>query len=134
MWFLGFLIFLVCVGTALYPLFTSLMTMTTEQARKFEYVPHIHRGIIGFIVGVLIWYGCASVVIVQAGDRASVFSVFTGVKNTVLGEGFHIVPKIINSVSHYDVYTKTWTEYIACLSSDGLAMNMDINQFLECME
>ena len=57
-----------------------------------------------------------------------IFKIFTGVNTEkVLNEGLHIVPKIFNKVTIYDVYTKTWEENINCLSSDGLPMEMHVS-------
>jgi len=50
-----------------------------------------------------------AVVIVPAGKRAVVFSKFSGVLETQLGEGLHVLIPWAWSVTQYDVRDQTWT-------------------------
>jgi regulator of protease activity HflC (stomatin/prohibitin superfamily) len=96
-----------------------------EERLVFKNIPKV----IGVMLGVcFLWYVLSSAIIIEAGDRGVIFNNFSGVKlDQVLGEGFHIVPAVVNNVTYYDVYTRTWTEDIPCLSSDGLPIAMDVS-------
>lgn len=120
MFILGLLIFLIGCGIAGMVCFD----FKNSTARKGK----IPVAISICISSLVIWYFFTSVVIVEAGNRGAVFNSFTGVKiNKVLGEGMHIIPKVVNKVTIYDVYTKTLTDKIESLSSDGLKMTFDVS-------
>jgi len=124
--FLGFLAFLVCIYLGYEPFIKAARHLFEGQARV-TVAYSLPKVIMLTVLGVFVWYMFASIIIIQAGDRAVIFNAFNGVQNKVLNEGMHIVPRLVNSVSHYDVYTKTWSDIIPCLSSDGLQMTMDVS-------
>ncbi len=86
----------------------------------------IPKAMVILIVFAVISYALASAVIIQAGNRGVIFNMFNGVNHDrILDEGFHIVLKGLNTVTVYDVYTKTWSDKISCLSSDGLPLSCE---------
>lgn len=122
--FIGFLVFVGFVGfvlVALGPLFNAIAT----ESKVVNFKVRRTLGLLS--CGAVIFYLCTSVVFIYRGDRGAIFNIVTGVKHNVLGEGMHIVPKILNQVIVYDVYTQTWTEEIDCLSKDGLPLKLDVS-------
>jgi len=93
------------------------------------------NGITCLIIAIAAAYGLASIIIIEPGDRGAIFNVFSGVQNRNMSSGMHFVPAIFNKVEIYDVYTKTYTEVIDCLSKDGLPVSMDVSiRFRLCWE
>lgn len=120
MGFLAFLVFLLGLVCSV----VMNLSLDKEGGVDFKFKP---EPILLFLLTLAMTWGLMSFVVVQAGDRGVVFNVFNGVQTKTLGAGTHFIPATINKVSHYDVYTKTFSDIIPCLSSDGLSMTMDVS-------
>ncbi|MCC6444328.1 MAG: prohibitin family protein [Armatimonadetes bacterium] len=92
------------------------------------------------IIFLVVYVLFKSVVMVGAGERAVLFSRFTGVQQTQLGEGIHFVWPMIQDVRVYDVKAQTYTmsgvssegsvgqnDALLCLTSDGLSVNVELS-------
>ena len=120
----GFLAVLVFLATLFFYVKGCLSTKGGDVGFS---VAGLKKGTPILVIGIVVSYILGSVVIIQPGDAGAIFNIFTGVTDRNLMSGAHIVPAVINRVEVYDIYTKTYTESINCLSSDGLPVAMDVS-------
>ncbi len=110
-----------------------------EFKGKFKGVRIIIIVVIGLVVLRLL---AGAVIIVPAGNRAVVFSKFSGVLETQLGEGLHLLIPWAWSTTQYNVRDQTWTVTVGehetgqshqgegqldALTSDGQQVFLDIS-------
>lgn len=115
---------LIVVGSAMWAIGISFQGGEVSIAESSEKKKNV---VLKIVIGIILGYAIASLVVIGPGDAGAVFNIFTGVQSRNLASGMHIVPLIINRVEIYDIYTKTYTEEINCLSKDGLSMTMDVS-------
>ena len=114
--------------------------------------PKIPWRVIGLIVSLIVMLVVLSqtFVIVQAGERAIVFSDLSGVQAYQLSEGFHLNLPFVWHLTKYDIKTRTYTmsgssqesnkpaesrsdseqvpdDSLAALTSDGLPVTLDLS-------
>ncbi len=84
------------------------------------------------IVGLVTAALSQAFVVVPAGNSGVVFNVFGGVQDDELGEGFHIVLPVLQSVILYDIRQQELTlaeeggDQVTARSSEGLEINVDV--------
>jgi regulator of protease activity HflC (stomatin/prohibitin superfamily) len=104
-------------------------------------VPGFKLALFGLIALAVLFIWAKSFVVVQAGERAVIFSRLTGVKPDPLAEGLHPLIPVIWEPVVYDTKTQTYTmtgsksesheastqgdDALVCLTSEGLPVTLD---------
>lgn len=119
---------LLVIGLALAVLGVAVLV----QGVQLQRAPMRLAGVGGILAGGLIAFLSAAIVIVPAGFVGVLFSIFGGVQQDELGEGFHIVVPVVQQVTLYDVRQQEVTlatttgDQINARSSEGLEIGVDV--------